>query len=75
MQEKLGRFDPVLRAHYIWRLKRLVRLWREDYHNMNDAGKLLMERSLEATYWDCVGQGAAGEATGITEVIHRGGTS
>ena len=51
-----------LRRHYVRRLERLVRLRRDFQDDLNPLGLELLEKSIHATYSDCVANGAEGDA-------------
>ena len=53
-----------LREGYIARLRRLLRLRRDHFDELNDAGLRLLDRSIFAAYCDCldIGQGDAARA-------------
>lgn len=63
------RIDPYLRATYILRLARLVRLRREFSRTLNDLGLDMLDRAIEATVKDCAWQGAAGQAETILSAL------
>ena len=50
-----------LRDGYLTRLRRLLRLRRDHYEELNEQGLRLLDRSIFAAYCDCIdiGQGAA----------------
>jgi hypothetical protein len=50
-----------LREGYLQRLRRLLRLRRDHFEELNDAGLRLLDRSIFAAYCDCIdiGQGDA----------------
>jgi hypothetical protein len=50
-----------LRDGYLTRLRRLLRLRRDHYDELNDQGLRLLDRSIFAAYCDCIdiGQGDA----------------
>ena len=47
-----------LKKHYLKRLERLVRLRQDFADDLNRLGLDLLEKSIEATYKDCVHSGA-----------------
>ncbi len=53
-----------LREGYLSRLRRLLRLRRDHFDELNDAGLRLLDRSIFAAYCDCldIGQGDAARA-------------
>jgi hypothetical protein len=53
-----------LKDGYLNRLRRLLRLRRDHYDELNDAGLRLLDRSIFAAYCDCldIGQGDAARA-------------
>lgn len=59
---ELARATPdQLREGYIFRLRRLLRLRRDHFEELNDQGLRLLDRSIFSVYCDCldIGQGAA----------------
>ncbi len=52
------REEPKLQAHYIARLRRLLQLRKEHLGELNREGIWLLDRSIFATYCDCVEVGA-----------------
>ena len=59
--------DLGLRRHYIRRLERLVRLRRDFVDDLNPLGRALLDRSIQATYADCVDTGATRAARALLE--------
>jgi hypothetical protein len=53
-----------LREGYLSRLRRLLRLRRDHYDELNDQGLRLLDRSIFAAYCDCldIGEGDAARA-------------
>ncbi len=53
-----------LRDGYLGRLRRLLRLRRDHYDELNEQGLRLLDRSIFAAYCDCIdiGQGEAARA-------------
>jgi hypothetical protein len=47
-----------LRKAYVERLRRLLRLRRDHYCQLNEAGLRLLDRSIFAAYCDCLDVGA-----------------
>lgn len=63
--EELARSSPdQLRDGYLNRLRRLLRLRRDHFDELNDQGLRLLDRSIFAAYCDCIdiGQGEAAKA-------------
>jgi hypothetical protein len=54
-----------LRRHYVRRLERLVRLRRDFEDDLNPLGLELLEKSIRATYRDCVANGAESTARSL----------
>jgi hypothetical protein len=59
-----------LRRHYVRRLERLVRLRRDFQDDLNPLGLELLEKSIRATYSDCVANGAEGAARSLVSRLH-----
>ncbi len=59
-----------LRRHYVRRLERLVRLRRDFEDDLNPLGLELLEKSIRATYRDCVANGAEGAALALVGRLH-----
>ena len=57
--------DAGLRRHYVRRLERLVRLRRDFADDLNPLGLALLDRSIQATYIDCVDNGATRAARAL----------
>jgi hypothetical protein len=51
-----------LRAMFVQRLKRLIRVRRDYDEDLNSLGAELIDRAIYATYRDCVDYGASDEA-------------
>jgi hypothetical protein len=53
-----------LRDGYLSRLRRLLRLRRDHFEELNEQGLRLLDRSIFAAYCDCldIGQGAAAKS-------------
>ena len=58
-----------LREGYIHRLRRLLRLRRDHFDELNEQGLRLLDRSIFATYCDCIDIGQAEEARGILKDV------
>jgi hypothetical protein len=59
--------------HYLSRLERLIRLRRDFEEHLNDLGVDILDRSIYATYRDCVDSGAADKARLLMETLPGGG--
>ncbi|MBF6599915.1 MAG: hypothetical protein IVW36_05340, partial [Dehalococcoidia bacterium] len=62
MMPDVARARPEqLKDGYLNRLRRLLRLRRDHFEELNDAGLRLLDRSIFAAYCDCldIGQGDA----------------
>ena len=59
-----GASPDQLRDGYLNRLRRLLRLRRDHFEELNDQGLRLLDRSIFAAYCDCIdiGQGEAARA-------------
>ena len=59
-----GAHPEQLRDGYLNRLRRLLRLRRDHFEELNDQGLRLLDRSIFAAYCDCIdiGQGDAARA-------------
>ena len=55
-----------LQGHYVTRLRRLLRLRQEHLSDLNQEGVWLLDRSIFATYCDCV---AAGGGLAAQEIL------
>jgi hypothetical protein len=53
---------PQARSTFVNRLSRLIQLHRNFQEDLNPMGLQLLERSIDATYWDCVDFGAEEQA-------------
>ena len=63
--EEIAHAKPEqLRDGYLQRLRRLLRLRRDHYDELNEQGLRLLDRSIFAAYCDCIdiGQGDAARA-------------
>ena len=69
-----------LREGYISRLRRLLRLRRDHFEELNDQGLRLLDRSIFAAYCDCldIGEGDAAKSVlkdvRLTVPMSRAGT-
>jgi len=59
-----------LRRHYVRRLERLVRLRRDFEDDLNPLGIELLEKSIRATYCDCLANGAGDVALALVGRLH-----
>ena len=59
-----------LRRHYVRRLERLVRLRRDFEDDLNPLGLELLEKSIRATYRDCIATGAENIARALVGRLH-----
>jgi hypothetical protein len=60
-----GRTEGQIKALFVSRLERLLRM-RKDYHeDLNPVGLRLMDRAIDSTYRDCVEYGAGAEARAV----------
>ena len=57
--------EGEVRALFISRLERLIRLRKDYREDLNPLGLRLLDRSIYATYKDCVDYGAAKEARAL----------
>ncbi len=64
-----SRKDGGLGSHYLSRLERLVRLRKDFEDHLNDLGVDILDRSIRATYLDCVDTGAADRAKLLMESL------
>ena len=64
--------EGQIKALFVSRLTRLIRLRKEYREDLNPLGLLLLDRSIQATFRDCIDFGAADQAralmTGYTPV-------
>lgn len=62
--EIAGAKPEQLRDGYLQRLRRLLRLRRDHFDELNEAGLRLLDRSIFSAYCDCldIGQGEAARA-------------
>ena len=66
MGRSAGGYSPLrmrdgssnLQAVYLHRLQRLIRVREHHHENLNDEGLWLLDRSIFATYRDCLDSGA-----------------
>ena len=54
--------NTQVRSVFVNRLSRLIQLHRDFQEDLNTMGLQLLERSIDATYWDCVDFGAQEQA-------------
>jgi hypothetical protein len=62
-----------LGTFYLSRLERLVRLRRDFEEHLNDLGVDILDRSIYATFRDCVDSGAADRARALMDALPGGG--
>jgi hypothetical protein len=60
-----GRTKGQIKATFVSRLERLVRLRREYNEDLNPLGLRLLDRAIYATYRDCIAFGAADEVRSL----------
>lgn len=72
MSPKRAAVDPEahVKATFLGRLQRLIRLRREYTADLNPLGLRLMDRAIDATYRDCIEAGCADAARPIM-AAHR----
>jgi hypothetical protein len=58
-----------LRDGYLNRLRRLLRLRRDHFEELNDQGLRLLDRSIFAAYCDCLDIGEVDAARGILKDV------
>lgn len=58
-----------LREGYLQRLRRLLRLRRDHFEELNEQGLRLLDRSIFATYCDCIDIGQGDEARGVLKDV------
>ena len=58
-----------LRDGYLNRLRRLLRLRRDHFEELNDQGLRLLDRSIFAAYCDCLDIGEGDAARGILKDV------
>lgn len=58
-----------LREGYISRLRRLLRLRRDHFEELNDQGLRLLDRSIFAAYCDCLDIGEGEAARGVLKDV------
>jgi hypothetical protein len=54
-----------IKALFVTRLRRLIRMRREYHEDLNPLGFRLLDRAIDATYQDCIDYGAGDEAKAI----------
>lgn len=62
--------ESQVKAIFLGRLQRLIRLRREYREDLNPLGLRLLDRAIDATYRDCIDYGAA-EAARPIMAAHR----
>ena len=60
-----GRTEGQIKAIFVMRLERLLRMRKDYSEDLNPLGLRLMDRAIDATYRDCVDYGAADEARAV----------
>jgi hypothetical protein len=68
-----SRKDDGLGSHYLSRLERLIRLRQDFEDHLNELGVDILDRSIHATFRDCVDSGGADSARLLMEVLPGGG--
>ena len=58
-----------LRDGYLNRLRRLLRLRRDHFEELNDQGLRLLDRSIFAAYCDCLDIGEGDSARGVLKDV------
>jgi len=58
-----------LREGYLQRLRRLLRLRRDHFEELNEQGLRLLDRSIFATYCDCIDIGRGNEARDVLKDV------
>jgi hypothetical protein len=58
-----------LREGYLQRLRRLLRLRRDHFEELNDQGLRLLDRSIFAAYCDCLDIGQGDAARGVLKDV------
>lgn len=58
-----------LRDGYLQRLRRLLRLRRDHYDELNEQGLRLLDRSIFAAYCDCIDIGQGDAAKGVLKDV------
>jgi hypothetical protein len=67
---QIARATPEqLRDGYLNRLRRLLRLRRDHYDELNDQGVRLLDRSIFAAYCDCIDIGQAEAARNVLKDV------
>jgi len=64
-----SRKDGGLGSFYVSRLERLIRLRRDFEDHLNDLGVDILDRSIYATFRDCVDSGLADRARLLMEAL------
>jgi hypothetical protein len=63
--------ESQVKAIFLGRLQRLIRLRREYREDLNPLGLRLLDRAIDATYRDCIDYGAADAARPIMAAHRR----
>ena len=67
---RVARATPdQLRDGYLVRLRRLLRLRRDHFEELNDQGLRLLDRSIFAAYCDCIDIGQAEAARAVLKDV------
>lgn len=73
MQTSAPRIAPAtseqLREGYLSRLRRLLRLRRDHFEELNDQGLRLLDRSIFAAYCDCLDIGESDAAKSVLKDV------
>lgn len=69
IQEIANARPDQLRDGYLSRLRRLLRLRRDHYEELNEAGLRLLDRSIFAAYCDCLDIGQGEEARAVLKDV------
>jgi hypothetical protein len=64
-----SRKDGGLGSYYLSRLERLIRLRRDFEDHLNDLGVDILDRSIYATFRDCVDAGASDRARDLMAAL------
>jgi hypothetical protein len=64
-----SRKDEGLSSFYLSRLERLIRLRRDFEDHLNDLGVDILDRSIYATFRDCVDSGTADRARSLMQAL------
>ncbi len=68
--QDIARATPEqLRDGYLTRLRRLLRLRRDHFDELNDQGLRLLDRSIFAAYCDCIDIGQGDAARGVLKDV------